>query len=557
MTIPGTMSSTRRIRWTVGRKIACLGAIGLAGVVGVAAIAADSTRALTTANQDITVVASALRNHLEADMMHEAVRGDVYAALLATSDAESKQAIVDLTDHEDILRTNLDENAGILEGASAAAVEESAPALDAYVADARKIVELAATDTDKAGKLLPDFGVAFSDLETSLGEISDLIEKEATAAKTTADAAADRSNRLILIVSLIALAAVAVAAWFISGRIRKAVAACLGGLAALAAGDLTQRVHVSGSDEIAELAGEYNRAMTELGATVRSVAAHSDDLALSSDGLAATSKHLGRSADETSAQAGAVSAAAEQVSANVATVAGAAEEMGASINEIAASATEASRVASEAVAAAGHANSTVSKLGESSTDIAEVAKVITSIAEQTNLLALNATIEAARAGEAGKGFAVVANEVKELAQQTAQATESIGRKISTIQNDAAASIEAITGIGDVISRIHDLQSTIASAVEEQTATTGEISRSVNEASQGSVEIASNISGVAQTAGSTARGAEDSQSAAAELAKLADGLRGLTSKFIWDRTGDQVQTARSSGAPLLKEPVVAG
>src|SRR5439155_15096531 len=174
------------------------------------------------------------------------------------------------------------------------------------------------------------------------------------------------------------------------------------------------------------------------------------------------------------------SAAAEQVSRNVTTVSTAAEEMGASIKEIAKNANEAARIATSAVKVAERTNTTVAKLGESSAEIGNVVKVITSIAQQTNLLALNATIEAARAGEAGKGFAVVANEVKELAKQTAKATEDIGRKIVAIQTDTKGAVEAIGRIGAIINQIHDLQNTVASAVEEQTATTNEIGRNVSE-----------------------------------------------------------------------------
>lgn len=122
----------------------------------------------------------------------------------------------------------------------------------------------------------------------------------------------------------------------------------------------------------------------------------------------------------------------------------------------------------------------VTKLGQASTEIGQVIKVITSIAQQTNLLALNATIEAARAGEAGKGFAVIANEVKELSKQTAKATEDITRMIEVIQNDAKAAVEAIGQISQVISRINDVSTTIAIAVQEQTSVTNEISRNVSE-----------------------------------------------------------------------------
>ncbi len=147
-------------------------------------------------------------------------------------------------------------------------------------------------------------------------------------------------------------------------------------------------------------------------------------------------------------------------------------------------------------------NATVSNLGESSAEIGNVVKVITSIAEQTNLLALNATIEAARAGEAGKGFAVVANEVKELAQETARATEDIARRVEAIQSDTTGAVDAINRISAIIERINDFQTTISSAVEEQTATTAEMSRNVTEASTGAVQIAKNIAGVAQAARDT-------------------------------------------------------
>jgi methyl-accepting chemotaxis protein len=169
-------------------------------------------------------------------------------------------------------------------------------------------------------------------------------------------------------------------------------------------------------------------------------------------------------------------------------------------------------------------------LGRSSSEIGQVVNVITTIAEQTNLLALNATIEAARAGEAGKGFAVVANEVKELARETAKATEDIGTRIETMQQDTRRAVAAIAEIGTVIERIDALQTKIAAAVEEQSVTTSEIGRNISEATIGSTEIAENIVQVAQAAQSTAEGAANTQVSSQELARMAQSLQRLIDEY---------------------------
>jgi methyl-accepting chemotaxis protein len=204
--------------------------------------------------------------------------------------------------------------------------------------------------------------------------------------------------------------------------------------------------------------------------------------------------------------------------------------MGASIREISTSANEGAKVAGQAVSVAESAAETMGRLGESSVEIGTVIRTITSIAEQTNLLALNATIEAARAGEAGKGFAVVAGEVKDLAQETAKATEDIARRVEAIQADGQRAVEAISEITRIIASINDYQVTIASAVEEQTATTSEMNRNISEAAQGSADIAGSIGGVAQATQTTAEGTAESRQAAGDLASVATELRDLVSRF---------------------------
>jgi methyl-accepting chemotaxis protein len=298
----------------------------------------------------------------------------------------------------------------------------------------------------------------------------------------------------------------------------------------MADGDLTQTAEIDSRDELGVMAVALNTAAGNMRETVQTLASSATALAGSSRDLSGVSQQIASSAEQASAQANVVSAAAEQVSRNVQTVATGAEEMGASIREIAQNANQAAQVASEAVDVAARTTDTVTKLGASSAEIGNVVKVITSIAEQTNLLALNATIEAARAGEAGKGFAVVANEVKELAQQTAQATEDISKRIQAIQNDTTGAVEAIEQISSVIGQINDFQNTIASAVEEQHATTSEMARNVSEAATGSSEIAANITGVAEAAEATTSGVADNRRAADDLARMSDELTTLVSRF---------------------------
>ena len=301
-------------------------------------------------------------------------------------------------------------------------------------------------------------------------------------------------------------------------------------------GDLTKRLEIVTHDELGELAKWFNTFLDQIHHIISQVSGTAEGVARASEELNATSQQITANCEETSAQADVVSKAAEAVSQNLQTVATGAEGMEASIKEIAKNASEAAKVATSAVKVAETTTITVSKLGESSCEIGQVIKVITSIAQQTNLLALNATIEAARAGEAGKGFAVVANEVKELAKETAKATEDISRKIEAIQTDTKAAVDAIASISGVINRVSDISGTIATAVEEQSATTNEMARNVNEAAQGSGEITSNIAGVAEAAQGTTRGATDTQKASQQLVEMSTQLRSLVGQFKIDASG---------------------
>ncbi|WP_402378197.1 methyl-accepting chemotaxis protein [Isoptericola rhizosphaerae] len=375
-------------------------------------------------------------------------------------------------------------------------------------------------------------GAAYS----TIFDIADQAQTVASdrAAVATAEQQAGQSRSLVILVTVGVLAVLAgtlLARWTshaVVGRVAKVrdVAEALG------RGDLTRTSGLRPTDEIGEAGAALDAGIDVVRAVVAEVVGSADRLATGSEQLAAVSSQVVAAAEESSAQSGVVASGAEQVSQNVQTVAAGAEQMGASIREIAQNSNEAAKVANRATDRAAATNETVRKLGTSSQEIGDVIKVITSIAEQTNLLALNATIEAARAGEAGKGFAVVASEVKELAQETAKATEDIARRVEAIQGDASGAVDAIGDITDIIGQINDYQLTIASAVEEQTATTNEMSRGVQESATGASEIAENITGIATAASSTAVAVEQIDGSISDLARVSVDLRARAAEFTY-------------------------
>ncbi|MFD0485175.1 methyl-accepting chemotaxis protein [Kineococcus sp. GCM10028916] len=394
-----------------------------------------------------------------------------------------------------------------------------------------KAGDVASFITYRASTTTPITKEAFAQLD----KVSGLEKQAAKDMATKGSSDYHGAVTLLLTIGAAALVVAVVVAVVVARSIARPLAATLSVVQGLATGRLDQRVGITTRDEVGQLASALDATMDRLTDTVRRIAGNATTLAASSEELTSVATQLSSGAEESSSQAQVVSAATEEISANIGTVAAAGDEMSAAIREIATSTAEASMTAASAVAAAGAAGDTLDRLSASSREIGEVVKLITSIAEQTNLLALNATIEAARAGEMGKGFAVVAGEVKELAQQTARATEEIVAKVGSTQSDAAAAAAAISEITEVIARIDGLQSTIAAAVEEQSATTSEMVRNVTEVSSGTQEISRNISGIAAASDQTTSGASHTATTAGEVSRAAVELNDLVGTFTLPRS----------------------
>jgi len=261
-----------------------------------------------------------------------------------------------------------------------------------------------------------------------------------------------------------------------------------------------------------------------IGQIVEAVSSASTEIERAADCLTATAKTSHKLTTE-------AALASDRSSANAQSAATASEQMASSVTEIGRQVQQSESMTHAAVRQAEQTNKRIAELSQSAGRIGEVVKLIAAVAEQTNLLALNATIEAARAGEAGRGFAVVASEVKALAAQTGKATEEIGAQITQMQSATQQSVSAIKAIGTTIGQISEISTAIAAAVEEQTAATQEITRSVQQSAQGAIEVGGCLANVNRGSADTQVAAEQVHGFARSLSQEGSALKLEVGKFL--------------------------
>ena len=414
------------------------------------------------------------------------------------------------------------------------------------------LVDQAYEKFQRMNQLLLEDGEQYQ--KNTFAAIDAMVKKAEAAAQNTVKEADESAHRgaLITAVCLIIGFVLAVALGILLTRlITKPLFKGVDLAKAMAAGDLTQTMDVDQKDEIGMLAQSLNdmaknlrRMFAEIRDGVVSVddsssqlAAISNQMTSGAESTATRSAQVAAAAEEMSANQNSIAAAMEEASVNVNMVASAAEEMNATITEIAQNSSKAIEITSKAVQQSQEASDRVNELGRAADEINKVTEAITEISEQTNLLALNATIEAARAGEAGKGFAVVANEIKDLAKQTAMATLDIKNKIQGIQQATGVTVKEINEISAVIADVDQIVGTIASAVEEQSATTREIASNVSQASQGIIEVNENVaqssavsSEIAADIATVNESANEMNTASNQVKISAQGLSGVAEKL---------------------------
>ena len=447
-------------------------------VLGVSARMALSSAGVGLNN--VVLASESLRNHLEGDMMHDALRADVLAALLAESAAEHDEAAASIAEHAGLFREKIAANNKIASAGTKEALQDVAAPLDRYIKSAESLVALARTSKDSARARLPEFIAAFEDLEGRLADVSDRIESGTQEVEAAAVSQIERAKMMDIAILVIATVISILVSVFIVRAITFGIQDVTSAISTMARGELGTDIQVRRQDECGQLLTtlkEMDMKFSSIIETVRNNA-HS---------VGTAARELSQGNDDLSQRTQEQAAALEETASSM-------EQMAATVKQNADNARAANQLAIGARDQADKGGSVVqlavtamSEINSSSRKIANIIGVIDEIAFQTNLLALNAAVEAARAGEQGRGFAVVASEVRNLAQRSAGAAKEIKALIneSVTKVDSGAELvnrsgQTIAQIMESVRKVTDIVGEISAASEEQASGIDQVNRAVSQ-----------------------------------------------------------------------------
>jgi methyl-accepting chemotaxis protein len=493
-------------------QILALGLAGVAMSVLIGGIGLFNTANAARDIEDAIHAADTLQASQEADMMHDAVRGDVLLALMGAmnkNNAQVKEAQDGLKEHTANFLKNLEilSKANMSPEASAK-TKESVTMVQQYLDSGDVVIKLASTNLEQAQAAAPAFQANFDKLEKQLGEQGDLIQKTGDRLNERVIAGVVTAKYAIgTSMALGSALLIGIALW-LSGVITRPVARAVHMANQMAEGDLTTTVVPEGNDETRQLLLAMTQMQTAFSGIVHNVKSNADSVAIASAEIAQGNHDL---STRTEQQASAL----EQTASSM-------EELGAAVKQNADSARQANQLAMSASTVAVEGGDVVSQvvdtmkgINNSSRKIADIISVIDGIAFQTNILALNAAVEAARAGEQGRGFAVVASEVRSLAGRSADAAKEIktliNASVERVEQGTALVDKAGTTMTEVVSsikRVTDIMGEISAASSEQASGVAQVGNAVTQMDQATQQNAALVEQMAAAASSLKGQAQD-------------------------------------------------